>query len=232
MRTKAEFAGMLEILLRDYPLADWTVNYMPFEVLVAVILSQNTSDRNVEVAMKLLRREMAVTPENIVKVNVKALEWCLTPAGLQTIKAKRIKGVAKRLLKRYSGKLEKILKMPHEAARNELLDFKGIGDKTADVVLNFLGGWDTIPVDTHIRRVSKRLEVVGEKAGYAEIKTALEELIPEGKRRRAHLSLIQFGRRTCRARDPMCPVCPLNGYCSWWRGKKLPSWKKLSWIKH
>lgn len=232
MRKKAEFGEMLKILLKDYLASDWTVSYKPFEVLVAVILSQNTSDRNVEVAMKLLKREMAVTPANIAKANIKALERCLTPAGLQTLKARRIKGVAKRLIKKYSGRLENILSLPPEEARKQLMDFKGIGDKTADVVLNFLGGWDTIPIDTHIKRVSKRLEVVGEKADYGEIKAALEKLIPQGMRRRAHLSMIQFGRRTCRARDPMCPVCPLNGYCNWWRGKKLRHWKKLEWIKH
>lgn len=227
MRTRAEFGEMLEILLRDYPASNWTVNYTPFEVLVAVILSQNSSDRNVEVAMRLLKKDMRVTPESMASANVKKLERLITPAGLQRLKARRIKGVARRLLNKYSGSLEAILVLPPEEARERLMDFNGIGDKTADVVLNFLAGWETIPIDTHIRRISKRLEVAGEKAGYAEMKSALEELVPAKVRRSAHLSLIEFGRRTCRARDPMCPVCQLNGYCRWWRGKKLPSWRKL-----
>ncbi|MFQ5816149.1 MAG: endonuclease III domain-containing protein [Candidatus Hydrothermarchaeaceae archaeon] len=227
MRIKAEFGEMLEILLRDYPASDWTTNFKPFEVLIAVILSQNTNDRNVEMAIKLLEREMEITSENVAKASIRTLERCINPAGLQRIKAGRIRGVARRLLNEYNGRLEEILDLPPEEARVELMEFKGIGDKTADVVLNFLGGWDTIPVDTHITRVSKRLEIVGEKAGYAEIKTALEQLIPEGMRRKAHLSMIQFGRRMCRARDPMCPVCSLKDYCNWWRDKDLPSWRKL-----
>jgi endonuclease-3 len=228
MRAKAEFREMLEILLHCYPAPDWTTDYKPFEVLIAVILSQNTNDRNVGIALRLLRSEMVVTPKNVAKANIRVLEKCITPAGLYRIKARRIKNVARRLLKKYDDRLEKILAKPQEKARLELMRFKGIGDKTADVVLTFLGGVDTVPVDTHISRVSRRLEIVEGSAGYAKIKEALEGLIPVGLRRKAHLSMIQFGRLTCHAKAPECPVCPLREYCNWWRDKDLPSWKKLN----
>lgn len=217
---------MLDIVERGFPGYDWSREHSPFEVLIAVILSQNTNDRNVDLAMERLAARYKITPQSIAKADLAELKKCLRPAGLQRIKAARIKGVARKLLADYGGKLDAIFAGSMEEARGALLGFDGIGEKTADVVLNFLGGWDTLAIDTHIARVAKRLEVVGGKAGYGEIKAALEELIPEGERRKAHLSIIQFGRRVCKARDPMCPVCPLNGYCNWWRGRELPSWKK------
>ncbi len=218
---------MLDILERDFPGHDWSKEYPPFEVLIAVILSQNTNDRNVDLAMERLGKRYKITPTSIASAGIAELKKCIRPAGLQKIKAPRIRGVARKLLADYGGRLERIFSGSMEEARSRLLGFDGIGEKTADVVLNFLGGWDTLAIDTHIARVAKRLEVAGEKASYGEIKAALERLIPEGERRKAHLAIIQFGRRVCKARNPMCPVCPLNGYCRWWWEKDLPSWKRL-----
>jgi endonuclease-3 len=103
--------------------------------------------------------------------------------------------------------------MPLEDARQELLSLPGVGYKTADVLLVFAGERDVLPVDTHIFRIAKRLNIAPPKAGYEEVRLRLEELIPRGRRGEAHMLLIQHGRRYCRAQNPLCEKCPINYLC-------------------
>ncbi len=193
----------------------------PFKILVATIISQNTSDRNAIEAFNRLEASIGVNPFKIADADLSSIMEAIKPAGLYSRKAKTIKRVAEIIVKEYGGSLQKILEMPLEKARKTLLKIPGIGYKTADVLLLFCGNKPVIPIDTHIRRVSIRLGLVDEKADYETIRRRLEEIFPRDKFFEAHVSMIMFGRKICKATKPLCDKCPFKEECTSYRRKKL-----------
>lgn len=206
------FRQAMRIVLSEYPAVDWSSDLDPFEVLLAVIISQNTTVANERRALVRLRKAVGISPHSIAAASLDNLEEALQPAGLHRTKAPRIRNVARWLLERYDGDLRRILSLPLEQARRILTSLPGVGPKTADVVLNMVGGFPTLPVDTHIWRISRRWELTPGR-NYEEVRSALEALIPPQERQRAHLSMIRLGRETCLARNPRCPSCPVQDYC-------------------
>lgn len=204
--------NMLAKIGQRFPVKAWKPG-SPFETLIHTILSQNTNDRNSDAAMKKLRKHYKITPRSLARANVKTLITCIHSAGLYTSKAPRIIEVSKIIQRKYSGSLNSILKLPYREAKEELMEMPGVGPKTADIVLAFNAKHPIIPVDTHIARVTKRLGIASRKAGYEEIRTSLEELIPEDDRIPLHLSIIEFGRNICRAPRPKCEICPVSNTC-------------------
>lgn len=163
--------------------------------------------------MKKLRKRYKITPRSLSRANVRTLITCIRSAGLYTLKAPRIIEVSRIILQEYGASLSSILKLPYPAAKEKLMEMPGVGPKTADIVLAFNAKHPVIPVDTHIARVTKRLGIASRKAGYEEIRTSLEALIPESERIQLHLSIIEFGRNICRAPRPKCKICPVNSTC-------------------
>lgn len=206
---KAE--AVIERLSKIYKIT-WHPSRNDFDILVRTVLSQNTNDRNSGRAFSRLKRRVR-TFDELLALNGRELKTIIRPAGLYNIKAKRLKGLAMTMVKKYDGRLNSILKKPLEEARRELLSIEGVGPKTADIVLAFRKGAPVVPVDTHIFRVSKRLGIAKPKAGYEEVRTALEAGITSDKREVGHLLLIQFGRHICKARNPKCPACPVYDIC-------------------
>ncbi len=174
----------------------------PFSVLVAVILSQNTTEKNAFEAWFSLERGLGrVTPENVLKAGVEKIEELIRKAGLQKQKARAIYEAAKKWFE-----LEKAIRDGHP---EPLLRIKGIGRKTVDVVMMSFGH-RAFPVDTHIKRVVQRLEWAS--GNYKRISEKLKELFA-GKEMEAHMLLILHGRRTCKAKKPDCAGCPLRDLC-------------------
>jgi endonuclease-3 len=103
--------------------------------------------------------------------------------------------------------------LPFEDARKALMQFPGVGPKTADVVLLFSAKQPTIPVDTHVNRVAKRLGFAPMNGDYEAVRDSLQQLYDSSDYLAVHLLLIAHGRKTCRARHPLCDVCPVNAYC-------------------
>jgi endonuclease-3 len=184
-----------------------------FEMLVATILSQNTSDKNTARSLEKLREKIGVTPEKISKAKLSELKKAIKSSGLYNVKARVIKKLARIVIEKYGGKIESILEKPLEEARRELMSLPSVGPKTADVILLFAGDKPTFPIDTHVFRVSRRLGIIGEKDDYEEARRKLMEFFPPGSFLRAHLLLIEHGRRTCKARNPLCRKCVLAEYC-------------------
>lgn len=207
------FSEIIDRLGDNYPVEFWTEKLTPFEVLVAVILSQATSRAGNILAFGNLRKNYKLTPRRVAKIPTARLVSLIKPAGLQQVRGPRLKEMSRFLLKEYGGDLDKILSLPKGEARKKLLEIPAVGPKTADVMLEFVGSRGTLPIDTHIDRISKRLGLVHEKAKYEAIKSKLESLVPPGQRRRVHLLLIEFGRETCRARNPLCGKCEISAYC-------------------
>ncbi len=192
----------------------------PFRVLVATILSQNTTDKAALNALKTLEIDMGLTPSAILEAGRRRVEKAIRMAGMYRSKAKFLLEVSRTVVERYDGDLWNMLKGDAEEVRERLMALPGVGGKTADVLLATMGIAHTVPVDTHVRRVSARIGLVDEGASYERVRKRLEEVFSTDSRHLAHLLLIAHGRRVCRARRPLCGDCILNSLCKYYQNLK------------
>ena len=204
---------MLRLILHRYPVQSWAGSATSFETLIGTILSQNTNDLNRDTAMNALKSRFEISPQALWHAPIDEVIECIRPAGLYRVKAPRIKEVSRIILDRFDGDLDSVLKKKPDEARSILMEFPGVGYKTADILLAFVAGKPTIPVDTHVMRISKRLGIVRKNARYEETRLALERTVPPRRRVAMHLSLIRFGREICKAPNPLCPKCLVNSSC-------------------
>ncbi len=204
-------AEALKAIGERFEAEDWFEGVDGFELLIATVLSQSTNYKNVRMAMDRLRAKLGISPSAIANSDLRTLRDCIRPAGLFNQKSRRIRAIARAILERYGGNVGNILLS--EDPRGELLSLPGVGPKTADVFLAFYGGFDILPVDTHISRVARRLGIASGAGGYEGLRARLEELIPPQDRRRFHIILIKFGREICKARSPDCRRCPVAELC-------------------
>jgi endonuclease III len=204
---------ILDIILQQFPVRNRVNSSSAFEILIWTVLSQNTNDVNSGRAMERLKKQFDITPEVLSRAPINDLIEAIHSAGLYRVKAPRIKQISSIIMNQFEGDLDSVLNRSPVEARSILTEMPGVGYKTADVVLAFAKGYPTIPVDTHVARVSKRLGIARGNAKYEEIRLALERLVLPNRRVRMHLSLIRFGREICRAPTPLCPQCPVNRAC-------------------
>jgi endonuclease-3 len=206
---------ILRTLKETFTMPKWaTLNREAFETLVMTIISQNTAAANTSKAFDNLSNRFRIRPEVLAKADVGEVEECLKVAGLYRNKARVIKQVSRIVVDEFHGNLGGVLSLPLREARRTLLRLPGVGPKTADVVLLFCAGKPTVPVDTHVNRVSKRLGLAPEKGDYETVRTSLQGFYSRKDYASVHVLLILLGRRYCRARAPMCKKCPVNGFCS------------------
>jgi endonuclease-3 len=193
--------------------------------LVSTILSQNTSDLNRDRAFEALIARFP-TWEAVRDARPQALIRAIRPAGLANQKGPRIQQ-ALRSITAARGRLELdfLRQLDPEAAREWLLKLKGVGPKTAAIVLQFSLGMPAFPVDTHIHRVSGRLGLRPEKASPEQTHEILARLLPPQSYYAAHLNLIRHGREVCKARRPLCERCSLTDLCRYYRRVVAPKRK-------
>jgi endonuclease-3 len=207
-------ATVLQILQQTLPMPAWSKSKRdPFETLIVTIISQNTADRNTARAFENLSKRFEIKPEVLAKAEISQIEESLKVAGLYKSKAKTIKQVSQAILKDFHGTLAPILSLPLEEARKTLTQFSGIGPKTADVVLLFSAKQPTIPVDTHVNRVAKRLGFAPANGDYETVRKNLQLLYNPSDYLAVHVLLIAHGRKYCKARHPLCAQCPVNMHC-------------------
>jgi endonuclease-3 len=185
----------------------------PYQTLVVTIISQNTADTNTERAYKNLTKRFQIAPQILANAEIRQIEECIRVAGLYQAKAKTIQTASQTILEKFGGSLNPILALPTHEARKTLMAMPGVGPKTADVVLLFSAGKPTIPVDTHVNRVSRRLGLAPADGGYEEVRLSLQGFFEPPDYLSVHLLLIAHGRKTCKSRKPLCPQCPVNAYC-------------------
>ena len=188
-------------------------NTDPFKTLVVTIISQNTTDINTERAFAILSKRFDITPKILARAQTGAIEESIKIAGLSKNKAKTIQNASNTIMAKFQGSLNPILSLPIDEARNILMDLPGVGPKTADVVLLFSANKPTIPVDTHVNRVSKRLGLAPSDSGYEEVRACLQAIFEPKDYLSVHLLLIALGRKYCKARRPLCPKCSVNSDC-------------------
>ena len=177
----------------------------PFELLIAVILSAQATDKSVNLATRSLYR-VADTPKAMLVLGMDGLIAHIKRIGLYRSKAKHILATCELLLQRHEGKV------PQE--REALEQLPGVGRKTANVVLNIAFGHPTIAVDTHIFRISNRTRIAPGK-NPLEVERKLLKFVPPEFRQHAHHWLILHGRYVCKARKPECPQCLIEDLCEY-----------------
>jgi len=200
-------------LLEVYGEPRWRTPLPPLDELVSTILSQNTNDRNRDAAFARLRRRFA-SWEAVRDADPQEVIEAIRPAGLANQKGARIQAVLRQITQERGGlDLSFLSALPPEEAHAWLMRFKGVGPKTAAIVLLFSLGMPAFPVDTHIHRVSGRLGLRPQGMNAEQAHPHLAALFPPEAYGAAHLNLIRLGREVCHARKPVCPRCPLRGLC-------------------
>ena len=175
----------------------------PFELLVAVVLSAQATDKSVNLATRKLFPQ-ANTPEKILALGEAGLRDAIKSIGLFKTKAKNILATCKLLIQHHGSQVPQ--------TRDQLEKLPGVGRKTANVILNTAFGEPTIAVDTHIFRVANRTGIAPGK-NVLEVELKLLKFIPQEFRHDAHHWLILHGRYVCKARKPECTICSINDLC-------------------
>lgn len=177
--------------------------YSPFTLLVAVVLSAQTTDKSVnKVTEKLFK--LADTPEKMKEIPQEQIAEIIRPIGLTQNKSRNILNLSRKLCDDFDGKVP--------STREELMTLSGVGRKTANVVLNVVFGQPTMPVDTHLLRISPKIGLAEGKTP-EQVEESLCERIPEKYMQYAHHWLILHGRYVCTARNPKCSECLINDIC-------------------
>jgi len=175
----------------------------PFELLVATILSAQCTDKQVNKVTKDLFNKLK-TPHDFATAPVGIIEKLIKSTGYFRNKAKNIQNCSRSIVENYEGIVPKNLE--------ELTKLPGVGRKTANVVLGAAFGIPGIVVDTHVSRIAQRLNLSDNKDP-VKIEFDLMKIIPKKEWNDFCLHLIYFGREICRARNPLCPDCPMTKFC-------------------
>ena len=202
--TKKIREKQLEILEETYRGAKPELHFSnPFELLIAVILSAQCTDKRVNITTARLFKK-AATPEAIVALGISGLEEEIKDCGLFRNKAKNIMATCRTLVEEFGGEVP--------SDYDTLLKLPGVGRKTANVVTSVAFGRPAIAVDTHVFRIANRLKLAVGETPLA-VEKGLMKAIPREKWSAAHHWLIYHGRRVCKANRPLCGECPLADVC-------------------
>ena len=206
MQLRARADKIRKILRTIYPDVKTGLYYnTPFQLLVATILSAQCTDKQVNRVVRVMFDHLK-TPADFADASIKTIEGFIRSTGFYHNKAKNIKNCSRKLLEVHGGQVPQNLK--------ELVELPGVGRKTANVVLGAAFEIPGIVVDTHVGRISGRLGLTTH-TDPVKIEFDLMKIVPKGAWHDFCLHLIFFGRETCMARKPKCPICPLYKLCPW-----------------
>lgn len=179
-----------------------------YELIVAVVLSAQCTDERVnQVTSKLFQQ--ANSPEKMLKLGEEKLKEIIYPCGFYNNKSKSIISLSKDLIERFNSTVPSNME--------DLISLKGVGRKTANVVISVAFGGQAIAVDTHVHRVSKRLGLTKSSSTPEQCEQDLLKIVPEHRRSKFHHQAVWFGRLTCKAINPQCENCELSQICKYKR---------------
>lgn len=186
------------------------------DALMRTVLSQNTTDENRDRAYDRMRARF---PDwgDVMAADVAQLKDAIRVAGLSNTKAPNMQAFL-RWLKRERGNLnlDFLRDLPNQAAVSLLTEHRGIGVKTAYIVLAFAFDRDMCAVDTHVYRILRRVGLVSSRCSREKAHTELAPLIPGGQARSYHINMVEFGKTVCTARNPYCEACPVSRLCRYY----------------
>jgi len=206
MKSNKEIQRICDILRNAYPdVKTQLIHRNPFELLISTILSAQCTDRQVNGVTPTLFR-IYPTPESLARAPIEKIEALIRPTGFFHNKARNIRACAATLMECYGGVVPDGIE--------HLVALPGVGRKTANVVRSAAFGQAAIVVDTHVKRISRRLGLTRHEDP-VKIELDLMRTVPEKEWNDLGLRMIYFGRETCRARKPDCPNCPLYDLCEY-----------------
>lgn len=213
---KARIREIRKRLIEAFGRPEWRPSLSPVDELVSTILSQNTNDVNRDAAFQQLKRTFP-TWQAVMAAPKEEVVGAIRTAGLANQKGPHIQDALKDIAAHTGGdlRLDFLKDLPLEEARQWLLAVKGVGPKTAAIVLLFSLGIPAFPVDTHIYRVTGRIGIRPEDLSVEKTHAYLEERIPEDAFYDLHLNLIRLGRQVCGARKWHCYRCPVESLCEY-----------------
>jgi endonuclease III len=216
MADRRRVRTILDRLRREYGRPVLRPHRAPVDELILTVLSQNTNDRNRDVAYARLRERFSSWAE-VSAAPVEEVEDAIRPGGLAPTKAVRIKQILEAL---DDDELAWMEEAPLDEARDYLCELPGVGRKTAACVLLFAYGRADVPVDTHVYRVGTRLGLWPQGTNLERAHDEMLKLVDSPQEAyELHVLLIRHGRRTCTARNPDCPACPLKRMCPYGRAR-------------
>lgn len=204
MRKKSEIIEIMRIFQRENPNPQCELNFHnPYTLLVAVVLSAQSTDKGVNRATEALFK-VADTPQKMLDLGEEKLKEYIKTIGLFNNKAKNIILLSRQLVEEFGGVVP--------ADRDTLTKLAGVGRKTANVVMNVWYHQPTLAVDTHVMRIAHRLDFSQGKTPL-EVEEDLMKVLPEEMVINANHWLVLFGRYICKAQKPLCEKCPIKDYC-------------------
>ena len=218
MSNLAEKAQSVTAKLAEfYGSPEWRNPLPPLDELISTILSQNTNDVNRDRAFEALRERFPAW-EQVRDADKDQVVETIRPAGLANQKGPRIQKVLQEITaERGDLDITFLGDLDPQKARDWLMKFKGVGPKTAAIVLQFALGKPAFPVDTHVHRVTGRIGLRPPGMNAEKAHEYLADLFPPESYYSAHLNIIRLGREICHARKPECPRCPLTDLCDYYR---------------
>jgi endonuclease-3 len=218
--TRLKAARICDSLAANYGTTVVERSSPPIDELVLTILSQNTNDVNSQRAYDSLKAAYSGW-EEVLSAREEDLAQVIKSSGSYRLKAKRIKAALTEIVQRVGALDISLLRdMELEEATRWLTSIYGVGPKTAAIVLLFSFGKPTLPVDTHVWRVSKRLGLVPENTSREAAQTMLQALVPKECVYSLNHNLVLHGRQICQARKPLCGECFLASLCDWFLSRK------------
>ena len=188
----------------------------PLDVLIQTILSQSTTNANSHRTFGQLKRRFPVW-DQARRARVTSIEAAIRSGGLARQKSIRIKQLLNEIYERRGSlDLSFLFRAPLEEAKQFLASFNGVGPKTVACTLLFACNRPVFPIDVHIFRIARRLDLIPEKCSDPEAHRLMELMIPAVRYYEAHINLIRHGRRICRPQNPLCEQCCLIDYCRYY----------------
>lgn len=205
MTMKTDINRLLSYLDELFPLAKCELFYSKdYELVIAVMLSAQTTDKSVNAVTPILFNKYP-SLDALNNASLEDIEEILKPIGLYKNKAKNLKGIVKDLIERFNYQVP--------SNKEQLMTLPGVGNKTAGVIRAEIFKIPDLPVDTHILRISKRLNLAKKDDEPIDVEKKLKKLIPEERWIKSHHQLIHFGRYFCTARSPECENCKIKDMC-------------------
>ena len=204
---KTNISPLLNYLDEMFPSARCELFYSKdYELVIAVMLSAQTTDKSVNAVTPILFNKYP-SLEDLNNAPLEDIEEILKPIGLYKNKAKNLKGIVNDLINRFN------YQVPSD--KDLLMTLPGVGNKTAGVIRAEVFKIPDLPVDTHILRISKRLNLAKKDDAPIDVERKLKIIIPEDRWIKAHHQLIHFGRYYCLARSPKCETCKIKKWCTY-----------------